>query len=306
MTRRGLLLIGSAIIIIGAVTALIAWRLRPTAVVAGAMDRAAEAQSHSFTARLAIANAQASAASLGEQASITLEATGAYDRSQPATDALQATILASLETESVTMVTEVETRFIENAAYLLIKKMPPALSPLAQLKGQWLRLPREGAQQASSLPADESLFTNISRAGTAEINGDTVRVYSAIATPTAVLHLFDSIGALVGNRLTADQVEQFRQNVAAADGIPVRLAIAPITRELQQIESVFIAPGNQNEIHFTLTFTDRDKEVAITAPEGAKSIEELAAEQAPAAPEPQSLDEQQPEATPEPAAAQEE
>ncbi|PIT97856.1 MAG: hypothetical protein COT71_03730 [Candidatus Andersenbacteria bacterium CG10_big_fil_rev_8_21_14_0_10_54_11] len=281
MTRRGTVLIISSIVVLATVAGIVGWwRLRPTAVVAGALDNMAAADTYTFTARLEIENSQASAGALGEQASISLAADGAYDRRPPGPVAVQATVTAGLETETVTMVTEAEARFIDDAAYVLIKKMPPALSPLSQLKGQWLKLPRNVQTEESSLPADEPLITDITRAGTAEVAGERVRIYNAVATPAAVLHFFDSIGGLIGNRLTTEQIDQFRQTVAAADGMTTRLAVNPWNRELKQIEIIFTAPVNQNQIHATLHLTDRNKEVSITAPSEAKSVEELAAEQA--------------------------
>lgn len=268
--------LSAAILGIGLSTLILWGFLRPAAVIEGGIKKLATAQTQQFNALIQIENPQTTQQLFGEAAIIELTVNGVFQRREPERESLKADVFISAKTESITMQIEAEVIFIGDKAYVLIKKAPPTLTPLAQLKGLWLELPRGGVEQENQIAeADEKLFTSIKRDGSVEVAGRRVSQYQTQATAIGVLHMIDSIADVLGTRLTTEQVNNFRTGVADVQSIPVSIAAKPLTREIKQIQTSFAVPGGQNTITFQLTFGDRNIKVDIVAPENAVTLQEL-------------------------------
>jgi hypothetical protein len=246
---------------------------RPTKVVDDALAQLGTADTQHFHAVVVLENAAATQQILGEQGQVELNIDGVFARQPEKRDALAMNIALTNKTESVSIQLEGELRFIEEQAYLLIKKAPQVVPLLAHIKGTWIRLPRGGQQKERETPTPEQLFTNINRQGTEKVADATARKYRAVATGAAVLHLLDGIAELLGTQLTEDQIAGIRQSLGEVQEMPVELWITPWKHELKQLKTVLAVPGG-NTINFTLTLQERNKPADITVPEGNVTLEE--------------------------------
>lgn len=274
MTRRRVLL-GMCVLIGLILAAGLGWIwTRPERVIRVAAAKLADARSRAFDAQLAIDNAAVTRQLLGEEAMLTVAAAGTFERQDNAPARLAATVTVGMQSESVALTTEADMRFIDDSVYLLIKKIPPSLTDLAQFKGQWIKLPR-AKPSGTEPPPPEKLFSDITAAGFDKVAGRRVRMYKATAAPAAALRLFDSIAALVGDRLTTEQLAAVRESSKNIDGTPVELAITPLSRQLRRIKATFTSPANQNTMRFTFTLTERNENADITAPSDVMTLPQL-------------------------------
>lgn len=265
-----------AIAVVGlAIVAAAAWYWqRPAYVAERAVTSLAKARTARFVAVLQLENATATEQVLGERGEVELKLDGVFARGADETkkDALQAGVVLGTKTESITVNVEGDVRFVDDKAYLFIKKAPPLFSVLAQLKGQWLTFARQG-EVGESATRGSGVFTEVDRAGVEELNGEQVVTYTAVATDTAVIRMMDGIAAVLGTRLTDQQVADIRTSVARAERVPVELKIKRGGRQLRELATMLTIPGG-NTVRFTLTILDINQPVDITPPEGAVPIED--------------------------------
>lgn len=273
MPRKLLLVL--VVLVVVVVGGGVVYLQRPSLVVAQAVSKFGDADSAAFAATLQLENAQATQQQLGEQGTIELQLDGVFARQEAEQDTLQADVVFATKTESVSVNIEGEVRFISDKAYLYVEKAPQMLAPLAQLKGMWLELERGPAVAEETRTAPEQLFVNIERTGTAELNGETVTVYKAVADDQAVIVMMDSMAELLGTRLTQEQITNLRSSVGRVQQVPVELKVKRWSRQLRQLRAVLDVPGG-NKVNFTLTITDTNQPVKVTVPEGAVSLTEAA------------------------------
>ncbi len=270
MSRRTLSFVGLAIVVMVGLL-LIVWR-QPERVVTQAAAELAAASSARFSSSLQLQNAQATQQVLGEAGSVEVVLNGVFQRRERARDALRSEVVLATKTESVSVTVEGEVRFIDDKAFLYIKKSPPIFGLLSQLKGQWLELPR-GQEVAQSEQAGAGKpFTDVKRIGTEELDGKNVVKYEAVATEAAVVHMMDSIAELLGTRLTGDQITTIRQSVQQVGKVPVELWIGRWGSNLEKLSAVLDIPGG-NQVRFTLVIHERNQKVTIDTPAGAVSVE---------------------------------
>lgn len=248
---------------------------QPSRVAEGAIDKLAQATTGKFVATLQLENAQATQQVLGEQGTVEVQLDGVFSRGKEnERDQLKADVVVTTKTESVSVTLEGEARFVNDKAYLYIKKSPPALGAFTQLKGQWLELPRgETTQPAAHVTLPDDLFTNVTRVGTDNLDGTSVVKYTATAHEAAVVRMMDSIAALLGTRLTDAQVNSIRGSVQKVGQVPVELWIKRWGSELTQLSALIAVPDG-NKMRFTLRLTELNSKVEITAPDNAKPINE--------------------------------
>ena len=220
-----------------------------------------------------ISNLEASQALLGEGASLDVAFDGVFERTSPR-NSLKTHVLLSTDTESVTMRIEGDIIFLNDDAFIRITKAPPAIPALSQLKNQWIKTNRGGGETNSQLNEDEPLFTNVRHTGRTNLNGRSVSTYEITTSTTAVLHFLDQVADILGTRLTADQIANFRNNVSSAQEIKTTVAASKWTHTLRSINSSITMPG-RNSVTFTLNLNDRNKKVDITPPEQAVSLQDI-------------------------------
>lgn len=274
MRRRFLVI--STVVLVAVIVAAVWWWRHPEHVVAAAASKLAEAETQSFTADLTIANSGATEQLIGQRATVAVRLKGAFARRESERDALTADVELVTETEGITLRIEGNTRFVGDKAYVRITKAPATFPLLARLKDQWIELPRGGESEGSVTAANQPMFTKVERAGRTSISEQSATSFRAQATSQAVIRLLDGIADVLGTRLTAEQIDGIRQNVAADTTVPVQLAISPWTHEILQLSATLSAP-NQNQISFVLTLADRNRSQDIAAPDGAQSLEGIVA-----------------------------
>lgn len=265
-----------AFIVIVAVVAFVLFWMRPAKVVEKSFDKLANSRTQTFSAVISVSNPQASVDILGEQASIELNVSGKFKRENDKRDSVDAVVKLSTKTETTTMMIEANTRFIGEQAYFQIIEAPATFPSLAQLKGQWIELPRGMQKDVSELPASSKAFLEIETGENKEIDGVEVKTYKVMATAAAVVRMLDSMASILGTHLTAEQISNIQLGVAAAETLPVELAITPWSREIRQIKSSTVVPGSDNTMSIEFTFRDRNQSVEITVPENAQTLSSLA------------------------------
>ena len=269
-TRRNVLIAGGgAVLLLG----ILAFANRPARVVTRAVTALAAADTGAFVATIELANAQAAAPVLGEPGTVEVKLTGVFSRGAQANqrDRLQADVVITAKSDSVTLAVEGEVRFVDDQAYVLIKKAPPgALNPL---KGVWLELPRGQASQPATTTVSEDLFTDVKRAGTEKLGEETVVKYTAIARETAVVRMMDGIAELLGTRLTDAQVAEIMVSVQRAGQVPTEVWISRWGTTLRRLAATVDVPGG-NAMRFVLTMTDINLKTNIMVPENAVPINE--------------------------------
>lgn len=255
---------------------------QPSRVAEGAIDKLAQATTGKFVATLLLENAQATQQVMGEQGTVEIKLDGVFARGtkDQERDQLKADVAVTTKTESVSVTLEGEARFVNDKAYLYIKKSPPAFGALTQLKGQWLQLPRGETTQPAQAKLPDDLFTGVKRAGTQDLDGRSVVKYTATAHETAVVRMMDSIAALLGTRLTDAQVNSIRGSVQKVGQVPVELWITRWGSDLAQLSALIAVPDG-NKMRFTLRLKETNSKVEIVAPDNAKPINEAVATTSP-------------------------
>lgn len=243
-------------------------------VVNKAIAKLAQADTQSFSGILTILNTEATKELLGEQASIEIAVAGFFERQSAGWDSLTADVKITTETESVTMRIEGKIIFIGDKAYVKVIKAPPAFPELVQLKDVWLALPRGGDKTLSQLNPDETLFTDVKRVGKKNIGGKRIASYQAQADQTAVLHILDGVAGLLGTRLSAEQIADFRDQVKNANSTSVEMAITPWAHDLYYFATTLSTPSN-NKVSFSVILKDRNQPVDIVAPANSISLDEI-------------------------------
>lgn len=275
--------LGASVMILLVIGGTVLYVQRPSYVVERAADKLGRVTSARYTAVLQLENAQATQQVLGEQGAVALTIDGVFARAEDQPDSLQADVQFVTKTESVTVNVDGEMRFINDRIYALIETAPPMLAALAQLKGQWLAMPRGSEVVAAAQTPPEQLFTDVRRTGTARIGGEEVVVYHAEAKDEAVVSMMDSIAELLGTRLTTQQIDNLRASVDRVERVPVAIKIRRFSTELRELSATLVVPGG-NTMHFTLTIHETNQLVSIAAPDGAVPLEQLV--QPPQVPQP--------------------
>jgi len=270
MKKRLYIIIAVPLIII--VALLYVWQ-RPSFVVNRAFEKLSHSRTESFNGHIAITNLQATQSLIGEGASLNINYDGVFERTSPR-NSLKTHILLSTDTDSVTMRIEGDIIFIDNDAFIRISKAPPAIPVLSQLKDQWIKTNRGGGETASQLDENEPLFSNVKETGQADVNNRTVTTYEISTSTTAVLHFLDQVADILGTRLTADQVANFRNNVSSAQEITTTVGVSKWTHTLHSINTSITMPTG-NTVTFTLNLNNRNKEVEISPPEQALSLQDI-------------------------------
>lgn len=254
--------------------AAVAFLQRPTMVVERALDQLGKAETARYTALLTLENAQATQQVLGEQGAVEVTLDGVFARAADTPDTLQADVAFLTKTESVTVNVAGEVRFIGDRVYALVESAPPMFAALAQLKGQWLELPRGTKGDTAAHEVPDELFTDVRRTGVKELNGEQVVTYHAEAKEEGIITMMDGIAELLGTRLTNDQIADLRSSVERVERVPVELAIRRWSRDLRELSTVLTMPGG-NTVRFTLTIHETNQPVQVTPPENAASLESL-------------------------------
>jgi len=275
MRKRFIFRLLLALLLITALSWLI-YYTRPTKVVNDSLTKLANSDTQTFRAAISITNPTATQDILGEQATIELVIDGQFKRVPDQRDSLDAQVVLTTKTETVTLTVEANTRFIGEQAYFQITKAPPAFPALAQLKGLWMELPRGTEQQPSKLPAKKEIFTKVTKGDKQDVNGVKATTYHTVATSAAVIRMLDSIAQVLGTHLTADQITNIQQGVADAETIPADIAITPWSRQVHRISTTTTVPGSNNSMSVEFTFSDHNQPVSISVPEGAQSLTDLA------------------------------
>lgn len=266
-----LILIGAALIIAGAA---VAYANRPAAAVERAFTNLAKATTADFSTQINIGNSTATSALLGEEGSIDLVLDGVWAE-QAGPDALSTKVTFTTQTESVSIKIKGEVRLVDDKLYFLITNTPPAFPALVQLKGQWLAIDRGASQgEAASALLTADKFSRIDRVGVEKIGDEPSVHYAATATDEAIIGLMDNLAGILGTSLSADQISQIRDSVSQVKTVPLDIWIKRWGSDIRQLKATIAVPGG-NSVQFTLRFNQLNQEVSITAPSGAKSLQEL-------------------------------
>lgn len=264
--RLGYIVLAIALLVI--IGSLSYW-MWPSRVVNVATTKLAQARSHRFSTVIELENSETTSQVLGEQGTVEIKLDGAFERKENQPDSLASDIVLAIKTESVSLQLEGEMRFIEDKAYLLVEKAPAALPGLAQLKGQWIELPRGGNESASEDARGSSqLFTDIQTSGRGKVAGVRTTQYEMTATDTAIVNMMDNVAGLLGTTLTADQITNIQQNATQIEHVPVTMEISFFSQEIRQLSTVLDMPTG-NKIQISLTLTDRNQPVDIEVPSDA-------------------------------------
>ncbi len=273
MKKRILILVFFIISIIAIVSLAWFW-LDSDRVVNKAIKNLAQANTQSFSGTATILNTETANELLGEQASIEIAVSGLFKRQSESWDSVTADTKITIETDSITMRIEGNIIFIGDKAYVKITKAPPAFPALVQLKDTWLTLPRGGDKNTSQFDPDKPLFTDIKKVGKKNVSGKKITSYEAKADQIAMLHMIDGVAGLLGTRLSAKQIANFRDQIENANSASVELSIAPWTRDLHYFATTIITP-NSNQVALTLTLENRNQPVDIVAPANAVSLDDI-------------------------------
>ena len=263
------------IVAVVAVAFLIFW-IRPKAVVQSAFNKLANSDTQSFGAIVSISNPQAAMDILGEKSSIELDVKGKFKREKTGRDSIDAVVKLTTNSESITMLTEVNIKFVGEQSYFQVVKAPPTFPALVQLKGEWIEIARGTQRDVSELPIAGEIFLEVKSGDKREVNGDNTKVYQAKATSAAVIHMLDNIASILGTHLSTEQIKGIQEGIASAESMPVELAITPWSREIRQIKSSTVVPDSNNTMSIEFTFADRNEVVEIEAPSNAQTLGSMA------------------------------
>lgn len=244
------------------------WWQQPARVVDRAVRQLAQVPRERFNASVRLTNVEAAKQLLGETSAVTVSLDGSFDREAPGRPSLAAQMSLGAQTESVSLEIAGEVRFIGDQAYVVVNKAPASIPVLAQLKGQWVELPRGEASQPGTPVAHEPLLTQVRRVGRNH--------YQATGQAAAIVHFMNGLASLLGTQLTSQQVEQLRQNVAGVTTLPVEIKVTGWQHRLKELTATLDTPSG-NDVHFTIAFRDPGQPVTIEAPTGAKSLSDALA-----------------------------
>ncbi|MEK7557338.1 MAG: hypothetical protein AAB538_05150 [Patescibacteria group bacterium] len=244
---------------------------RPARAVSNAVQKLGQAETQHFDATVTLDNPAATQPLLQGAGTLTARLNGSYDRRGEQRDTLVTELTINTQTEGVTIELAGELRFIDDHAYLFVKKSPTAIPLLIKLKDQWVELPRGRAQEARAQSDEGPLFMSVKRVGREQVDGRGTVKYETVATQRVVVAFMDRIAQLLGTQLTDQQVGTIRQNLAGVEELPVTLWVTPLRHELVQLETRLGDGGTR----YTIKFSERNELVDHTAPEGARPIQEV-------------------------------
>ncbi len=279
MTRsrlKLLLLIGLLVIIL---VGIFVYVNRPSAVADRALGKLAAAQTANFSARINLANSSSTEQLLGEAGTVDIGLKGQWKREQ-GPDALATHIALTTQTDSLSVKIEGEIRLLADKIYWQITTTPQAFPALVRLKDQWVVIGREqDTAEEKPVQIKGHVFTTVKRAGSEAINGVPTVHYTAIASEGTMIRLMDGLADVLGTSLSAAQIEQVKASVARVPNVPVELWVKRFSSELKQLR-ISLAVPDGNTVQFTLTFDSLNEPVTVEAPAGAKTLQEIAQQQA--------------------------
>jgi hypothetical protein len=273
MTRSRLLSIVAVVVGVAFIIGVWYGLFRPTRVAEKAVENLAATNTAAFKAILELSNNESTEALLGEAGTIELTANGHFDRAVTPRSALAANVNVAIKTDSVTVQSDGEARFIGDKVYVQITKAPAVFPVLAQLKNAWIYFERGGQDNPAAATPQAPLFTSVKRESVETIDGVSTVKYSAKAADTAVIRMMDGLADMFGTSLTADQIANIKKSVAEVEEVPVELWVKRWSSDLRQFRTVLVVPGG-NTVNFTVTLTDKNQPVDITVPEGAVTANE--------------------------------
>lgn len=257
---------------------------RPERAVSNAVRKLAQAQTEHFHAVIALDGNPAIQSLLAEATSLNITLDGSFDRhgedraaqkGEPrpsdGRDSLVSDITINAKSDSVTLEIGGELRLIGDKAYLLVKKAPAAVPLLAALKDKWVELPRGSAPENKSAPENAPLFHEVKSVGREDVNGQTTKKYAVTATEQGIILFMDNIAGVLGTQLSDQQIGNLRTSLEKTDALPVELWVTPWSQEMVQLQASI--PGNPAT--YTITFSDRNRPVSHTVPEGVRPIQEV-------------------------------
>lgn len=245
---------------------------RPSAVVSRAFDRLSSTQTADFTASAEISNTIATQQLLGEPGTVSLSLAGRFDRSAQPLPAADSQVDLSASTDSVRVDAGGSVRLIANKLYFKLDRLPGSLPGLAGAKGQWFSLTRTGDAPQSSVPSGP-LFTSVRQAGWEKLNSSLALKYHVDATPAAVIRFFNSVAAILGTRLTQQQITTLQANVSSLKTVPVDIWVSPITGRFRQLQTELAIP-NANTARLTLTLEPLAGPLQIEPPSSAAPLDQ--------------------------------
>ncbi len=265
-------LIGAAVVVLGGVLVYVN---RPSAVAQRALANLGKAETATFSGRLNLANSTSTQKLLGEEGTIDIGLKGAWKREE-GPDALATDITLTTQTDSLSVKIEGEARLLADKIFWQITTTPQAFPVLVRLKDQWIVIGREPAPEGENALANrQPLLSKVDRKGTTNINGTTTVHYTAIASEQTMVALMDSLAGVLGTSLSEAQIEQVKNSVAQVQTVPLELWVKRWSNEPKQLRVSLIVPDG-NTMQFTLTFDSLNQPVTIEAPEGAKTLQEIA------------------------------
>lgn len=244
---------------------------QPKRAVANAVQKISEAQTQRFEAVIGLDNPAATQALLQNASKLTITLDGSFDRRRQERDSLVTNVFINAETEGVKLELEGELRFIDDKAYVLVKKSPAAIPLLAALKETWVELPRGETAETPGEPGSEPLFTSVDQAGREKVGETSAVKYEVKASQRAIVGFMGHVAQLLGTRLTDEQVSALRGNLAGIEELPATLWITPMSHELVQLETRLGDTGTR----YTIKFGERNQPVDHAIPEGVKPIQEV-------------------------------
>lgn len=268
-------MLAAAIALVGG---MFAWRYyyNPEQIVNAAVAKMGEASEQEFAATFHFTNNEQTRALLGESGQVELTVNGVYKHeadNQPAD--VHSDILLTAKTDSVSLQLAAKVRLVGDKIYIYIEKAPPMFPALAQLRGQWVELPRTVQMTNPLTAATEELLQNITYKGKEVVANHTTYRYQAVATQTAVVRTIDTIVRLMGSQLTEEHISQLKDSMQDMQQLSVDLWIRPLTRQVQQIRTTWTtSTGNGTDI--TIVLNTPKQELTIERPADVVTIESLA------------------------------
>jgi hypothetical protein len=240
-----------------------------------AMNNLSYLKTSEYTAHVVLNNTSATQQLLGENGTIDITLAGAFDRKvQPAN--LQAELNLAVKTNSVSLGLDGELKMIKDKFYAIINTAPASIPLFAQLKGQWIEMPRNASNTNSSVELPSTnLLTKITRVGNESINNENTVHYKAVATSDAIVAMTTNMAHIIGSQLTSAQADEIRAGVTKTGDVPVDLWITPWSNQMRKMSAVIPVP-NSNTINFDLTLINGNKSVDITVPQGAETLQQAA------------------------------
>ena len=270
-------------LILAAVIGAVLYLYRPAAAAQRSLERLSEVATATFNAQLHLTNSESTQRLLGEEGTVDVDLKGAWAQAE-GPDSLATDIVLTTHTDSMSFKVQGEVRLLADQLYFQITKTPQAFPILVQLRDQWVVMPRGATPEGEGAAADITpTLAAVNRQGIEVIDGVPTVHYTAIASAETMVSLMDGLAGVLGTSLSEAQINQIKESVAQANSVPLDLWVERWSSEPKQLRlSVTVPDGNT--VEFTIQFTSLNEPVAIEAPAGALTLQEMAQRQATPAP----------------------